>query len=195
MYRFFFFFKQKTAPRNQHSVDRRHGKGFRRNRLGPFRESFIGAAPLIAGTAVILLIGYRVFSVTQLADAVQRSVVRATGYRDRGVKVGNVSGVIRPSNHDSRTANCLVEISFLDRQLQEEARLRQQGYIDTLGSAISDAVRSYLAARGLAAGAAMGAEPEDAAGGRADGWPAAGCSGPTRSGRPAASPSIPRRRH
>ncbi|MBP8947789.1 MAG: hypothetical protein KBG73_03045 [Candidatus Promineofilum sp.] len=39
--------------------------------LGPFRESFIGAAPLIAGTAVILLIGYRVFSVTQLAGAVQ----------------------------------------------------------------------------------------------------------------------------
>ncbi len=39
--------------------------------LGPFRESFIGAAPLIAGTAVILLIGYRVFSVTQLAEAVQ----------------------------------------------------------------------------------------------------------------------------
>lgn len=39
--------------------------------LGPFRESFIGAAPLIAGTAVILLIGYRVFGVTSLADAVQ----------------------------------------------------------------------------------------------------------------------------
>jgi hypothetical protein len=39
--------------------------------LGPFRESFIGAAPLIAGTAVILLIGYRVLSVTQLAGAVQ----------------------------------------------------------------------------------------------------------------------------
>ena len=38
--------------------------------LGPFRESLIGAAPLIAGTAVILLIAYRVFGVTTLADAV-----------------------------------------------------------------------------------------------------------------------------
>lgn len=39
--------------------------------LGPFRESLIGAAPLIAGTAVILLIGYRVFGVTTLAAAIQ----------------------------------------------------------------------------------------------------------------------------
>lgn len=39
--------------------------------LGPIRESVIGAAPLIAGTAVILLIGYRVFGVTSLADAIQ----------------------------------------------------------------------------------------------------------------------------
>lgn len=39
--------------------------------LGPIRESLIGAAPLLAGTAVILLIGYRVFSVTSLADAIR----------------------------------------------------------------------------------------------------------------------------
>lgn len=39
--------------------------------LGPIRESLIGGAPLLAGTAVILLIGFRVFSVTSLAAAVQ----------------------------------------------------------------------------------------------------------------------------
>ncbi len=39
--------------------------------LGPFRESLIGAAPLIAGTSVILLIGRHVFGVTDLADAFQ----------------------------------------------------------------------------------------------------------------------------
>lgn len=39
--------------------------------LGPIRESLIGAAPLIAGTAVILLIGRRVFDVTALAAAFQ----------------------------------------------------------------------------------------------------------------------------
>ena len=39
--------------------------------LGPIRESLIGGAPLIAGTAVILLIGFRVFSVTQLTAAFQ----------------------------------------------------------------------------------------------------------------------------
>lgn len=39
--------------------------------LGPIRESLIGAAPLISGTAVILLIGHRIFSVTSLADAIR----------------------------------------------------------------------------------------------------------------------------
>lgn len=39
--------------------------------VGPIRESLIGGAPLIAGTLVILLIGYRVFSVTDLALAVR----------------------------------------------------------------------------------------------------------------------------
>jgi hypothetical protein len=39
--------------------------------LGPIRESLIGAAPLLAGTAVILLIAFRVFGVTDLAASVQ----------------------------------------------------------------------------------------------------------------------------
>ena len=40
-------------------------------RVGPIRESLIGAAPLVNGTAAILLIGYHVFSVTSLADAIR----------------------------------------------------------------------------------------------------------------------------
>lgn len=39
--------------------------------VGPIRESLIGAAPLVTGTAAILLIGYHVFSVTRLAEAIQ----------------------------------------------------------------------------------------------------------------------------
>lgn len=39
--------------------------------LGPVRESLIGGAPLIAGTAVILLIAYHIFGVTTLAAAIQ----------------------------------------------------------------------------------------------------------------------------
>jgi hypothetical protein len=39
--------------------------------VGPIRESLIGAAPLVAGTAVILLIGHRIFGVTTLADAIR----------------------------------------------------------------------------------------------------------------------------
>lgn len=44
---------------------------YKGNTLGPVRESLIGGAPLIAGTAVILLIGFRVFGVTSLAAAIQ----------------------------------------------------------------------------------------------------------------------------
>jgi hypothetical protein len=39
--------------------------------LGPIRESLIGGAPLIVGTAVILLIGFQIFNVTELAVAIQ----------------------------------------------------------------------------------------------------------------------------
>jgi hypothetical protein len=44
---------------------------YKDRRLGPIRESLIGGAPLVAGTVVILLIGFRVFSVTDLAAAVR----------------------------------------------------------------------------------------------------------------------------
>ena len=39
--------------------------------LGPIRESLIGGAPLISGTIVILLIGFRVFNVEGLTAALQ----------------------------------------------------------------------------------------------------------------------------
>ncbi len=39
--------------------------------LGAFRESLIGGAPLVVGTAVILLIGYRIFGASNLAAAIQ----------------------------------------------------------------------------------------------------------------------------
>ena len=45
--------------------------------LGPIRESLIGGAPLIVGTAVILLIGFQVFSVTQLTTALQSGELEA----------------------------------------------------------------------------------------------------------------------
>ncbi len=44
---------------------------FKGRTLGSIRESIIGGAPLIVGTAVILLIGFRIFSVTELTAAIQ----------------------------------------------------------------------------------------------------------------------------
>ncbi len=39
--------------------------------VGPIRESLIGGAPLIVGTAVILLIGFKIFNLSGLLTAVQ----------------------------------------------------------------------------------------------------------------------------
>ena len=60
-------------PRRQAdgSVQLGYVEYYRGRTLDPVRESIIGGAPLIAGTAVILLIGLRIFNVTELATAVQ----------------------------------------------------------------------------------------------------------------------------
>ena len=44
---------------------------YRSKTLDPVRESLIGGAPMIVGTFVILLIGFNVFAVVELAQAVQ----------------------------------------------------------------------------------------------------------------------------
>jgi len=107
-----------------------------------------------------------------LANRVQAAVVAVTGLRNRGVKVGNVSGVIKNTNHADSTAHCLVEISFLDRQPEEEARLADATYVSDLGRAIRDAIMQYLADAGLVSDAVAeiddddglaSSEPEDAA--------------------------------
>jgi N-acetylmuramoyl-L-alanine amidase len=87
-----------------------------------------------------------------LADRVHASVRAVTGHRNGGVKVGNVSAVIKPANHDPQTANCLIEISFLDRQPEEELRLRDPAYIEALGRAVADGILAHLRERDLLPG-------------------------------------------
>ena len=103
-----------------------------------------------------------------LAGLVQEHVLAVTGHRDRGVKTGNVSGVIKPANQDPQTANCLVEISFLSGQAEEERRLQNQRYIDELGQALADAVLASLRQRELIGDVELVAtlEPDDAASAR-----------------------------
>jgi hypothetical protein len=43
--------------------------------VGPIRESLIGSAPLVTGTAVVLLIAFRIFDVTALAEAIRTGEV------------------------------------------------------------------------------------------------------------------------
>jgi hypothetical protein len=59
--------------------------------VGAIRESLIGAAPLVAGTVVILLIGHRVFSVTNLADAIRSGDINIlTGAMTQLLSIPNV---------------------------------------------------------------------------------------------------------
>lgn len=44
---------------------------YKSQRLGPIRESLVGSAPLISGTAVVLLIAFQIFNVTTLGEALQ----------------------------------------------------------------------------------------------------------------------------
>lgn len=42
---------------------------YKSQRLGPIRESLVGSAPLISGTAVVLLIAFKIFNVTNFSEA------------------------------------------------------------------------------------------------------------------------------
>lgn len=65
--------KMSVIPRRQPDGTLQLGyvEYYKSSKVGPIRESLIGAAPLIVGTLVILLIGMRVFGVTDLAAAVR----------------------------------------------------------------------------------------------------------------------------
>lgn len=62
-----------VIPRQQAdgSIQLGYVEYYRGRTLDPVRESVIGGAPLITGTAVILLIGLKIFNVTELATAAQ----------------------------------------------------------------------------------------------------------------------------
>jgi N-acetylmuramoyl-L-alanine amidase len=79
----------------------------------------------------------------RLAERVQARVKDATGRRDRGVKQGRLV-VLDPDSHDSGTACCLLEVSFLDRA-DEEERLRGSELKDAIATAIADGIGDFLA--------------------------------------------------
>ncbi|MBZ2207628.1 N-acetylmuramoyl-L-alanine amidase [Massilia soli] len=81
-----------------------------------------------------------------LATLVQAAVRKATGLRDRGVRV-NAFSVLRPDYHAANTAACLVEVSFMDVAL-EEARLRSNDYKDNIAAALAGAIKGWLVADG-----------------------------------------------
>ena len=59
----------KTKPDG--SIQLGYVEYYKSAKVGPIRESLIGSAPLITGTAVILLIAFQVFDVTSLAGAAE----------------------------------------------------------------------------------------------------------------------------
>lgn len=65
--------KLSLLPRRQSdgSIQLGYVEYYKGETLGPIRESIIGGAPLITGTLVILLIGFRVFNVPEFSTALQ----------------------------------------------------------------------------------------------------------------------------
>lgn len=79
-----------------------------------------------------------------LAAVVQAEVLKATGLADRRVKKAGFA-VLRPANHHSNTAACMVEISFMD-VAAEEARLKTATYKESVAVAIASAIKGWLVA-------------------------------------------------
>lgn len=85
----------------------------------------------------------------RLCRAVQAAVVRVTGLDDRNrhhpphfVKKAGYC-VLNPSNHASKTAAVLVEVSFLDRA-DEDLRLQRDSYKEEIANGIANGIESYL---------------------------------------------------
>jgi N-acetylmuramoyl-L-alanine amidase len=78
----------------------------------------------------------------RLADAVQKALLKATKYKDRGLRSKEL-GVLNPGRHHPNTAACLVEISFLTDPA-DERRLRAESYRDAVAKSISNGVQAFL---------------------------------------------------
>jgi N-acetylmuramoyl-L-alanine amidase len=77
-----------------------------------------------------------------LASSVLQRLVNATGHSNRGVRRKGL-GVLSPLVQDLDTAACLAEVSFLTDP-DEEARLGDGAYLDSLTAALAQAILDYL---------------------------------------------------
>lgn len=97
--------------------------------------------PKVQGTETWIHTRYEANS-RSLASLVQGSLVSATGLSDRGVKE-NDFGVLNPDRHDSHTAACLAEVSFLTDP-NEEDRLNDTAYQQRVAEHLADAIDQYV---------------------------------------------------
>ncbi len=77
-----------------------------------------------------------------LAASVQQRLVNATGYNNRGVKSKGL-GVLSLEHQNPNTACCLVEISFLTNE-DDEQRLMDANYKNDLAAALAQALLDYV---------------------------------------------------
>jgi N-acetylmuramoyl-L-alanine amidase len=105
----------------------------------------------------------------RLSLVVQDAVLAVTGLTDRNKAFDRATrikpqslAVLRPSSHDSGTAACLVEVSFLDRE-DEERRLQDERYRARIAMAIANGVDAYVGTTHAKAAAERGDAIEIAA--------------------------------
>jgi N-acetylmuramoyl-L-alanine amidase len=76
-----------------------------------------------------------------LAGCVQRAVLQATRYRDRGVQA-KVLGVLDAVHLGPQTAACLAELSFITTTA-EDTRLHDPAYLQSLGEAVASGIHEF----------------------------------------------------
>lgn len=95
----------------------------------------VEASPQISGTETFY---YKRSSSKALADIMHRHLVEALGFKDRGVKNGNLE-VLR----DTTMPAVLLEIGFLSNLAEEQAMLSETVQ-DKAAQAIVDAIKEFV---------------------------------------------------
>ncbi|WP_367074543.1 N-acetylmuramoyl-L-alanine amidase family protein [Paenibacillus pabuli] len=95
----------------------------------------VNAAPQVSGTETFY---YQRENSKELANIIHKKLIKALGFKDRGVKNGNYQ-VIR----ETTMSAVLLEIGFLSNKLEEEAMMSETNQ-NKAAQAIVDGIKEYL---------------------------------------------------
>lgn len=137
---------------------------YRGKTLDPIRESLIGGAPLIAGTIVILLIGFNIFGVVDFAEAVRSGDIDTITYALANLfqtkyillwiyLIFAISNAMMPSKSDRRAWP-----AFIVAMLILSAIVYLLGIQSALASGLTEPILTVFSYLGIALSIAIGVD-------------------------------------